>query len=159
MSIAPVALPFCVDLPCDRPYFVPQNLICIIGIRKGGRTVRILLADDEPEILNLYGEMLRGNGYDVTKAEDGRDVLDRIAEQDYDLLVLDLYMPNIDGFDAISRLREGGQDIPIIVMTGHYPDEEVQSRIQGLNVAQFLRKPVMITTLLNAVNCVFPGRE
>ncbi len=121
--------------------------------------MRILLADDEPEILNLYGEMLRGNGYDVTEAEDGNDVLDRIAEHDYDLLVLDLYMPNIDGFDAMSTLRKEGRDIPIIVMTGHYPDEEVQSRIQGLNVAQFLRKPVMITALLNAVNCVFQGRE
>ena len=52
----------------------------------------------------------------------------------------------------VLTLQEKGQDIPVIVMTGHYPDEEITERMQGLSVEEVLRKPVMITTLLNAVN-------
>lgn len=114
--------------------------------------MRILLADDEVDILRIYSEMLAGNGHEVTSASNGKDVIQLLADREFDMLVLDLFMPEMDGFEAIATLREKGFTVPVIVMTGHFPDHEVERRLQGLNVSTALRKPVMISTLLNAVN-------
>ena len=117
-----------------------------------GGSVRILLADDEVDILNIYTELLEGNGHEVEAASNGKDVLELLAKSEFDMLILDLYMPQMDGFEAIKKLRQEGYDVPVIVMTGHFPDEEVERRLVGLDVSTSLRKPVMISTLLNAVN-------
>ena len=114
--------------------------------------VEILLADDEKDILHIYSELLDGNGFDVTPVSSGREVLCLLDETVFDMLILDLYMPEMNGFEAISALREKGYTVPVIVMTGHFPDEVVQDRLRGLNVETTLRKPVMISTLLHAVN-------
>ncbi len=114
--------------------------------------MKILLADDEPDIVSLYREMLEGNGFEVETAQDGRKTLERIADETFDLIILDLHMPKVSGFEVMEELRSEGRRIPIIVMTGHYPVEEVSERIQGFGVGAVLRKPVMITTLLDAVN-------
>lgn len=116
--------------------------------------MRILLADDETEILRLYGDMLQGNGHEVVTAENGREVLEEVAGGDYDLLVLDLFMPDIDGFKALKELRARGSEVPVIVMTGHFTDDVVKEGIRDSGVSEVLRKPVMITALLNAVNRV-----
>jgi CheY-like chemotaxis protein len=121
--------------------------------------VRILLADDEPDILMLYGDMLQGNGHEVVKAENGREVLEELAGGGFDLLVLDLFMPEIDGFRALKQLRDRGDEVPVIVMTGHFPDEVVNKGIQNSGVSEVLRKPVMISALLNAVNRVASETE
>jgi two-component system alkaline phosphatase synthesis response regulator PhoP len=124
---------------------------------KGARDVRILLVDDEPQILKIYGEMLEGSGFRIATATDGKEALRLYREGGFDLLVLDLYMPKFDGFEALETIRETDPEIPIILMTGHFPDEVVADRIVGLNVAEVLRKPVMISALLNAVNRVLSG--
>jgi CheY-like chemotaxis protein len=71
----------------------------------------------------------------VTSASNGEDVLNLL-----------------DNAEAIATLRERGFSVPVIVMTGHFPDDVVQARLKGLDVHVILRKPVMISTLLNAVN-------
>jgi CheY-like chemotaxis protein len=120
--------------------------------------VKVLLAEDDSDIRRIYTEMLSGNGFEVFSAVDGEDVLTQVGEQAFDLLILDLFMPRVDGFEALTRLREQGQMIPVIVMTGHFPETEVDARIQGLGVSTVLRKPVMISTLLDAVKqAVGPG--
>ena len=114
--------------------------------------MKILLADDELDILHIYSELLEGNGHHVSAVSNGAEVLERLEQADFDMLILDLYMPEMDGFEAIQALRDKGYTVPVIVMTGHYPDEEVNKRLEGLQVFTALRKPVMISTLLNAVN-------
>ena len=113
--------------------------------------MRILLADDEVDILFIYSEMLEGNGHDVSAVSNGAEVIRILAEAEFDMLILDLFMPQIDGFEAIQTLRDQGYTVPVIVMTGHFPDQEVKDRLDGLGVSTALRKPVMISTLLNAV--------
>ena len=83
---------------------------------------------------------------------DRRKTPERIDDETFDLIILDLHMPKVSGFEVMEELRSEGRRIPIIVMTGHYPVEEVSERIQGFGVGAVLRKPVMITTLLDAVN-------
>lgn len=114
--------------------------------------MKILLADDEPMILNLYRDMLEGNRHHVETVADGLEDLERVAEETFDLLILDLYMPRMDGFRTLAELDERNQKLPVIVMTGHYPDEIVADRIAGLGVVECLRKPVMITVLQQAVD-------
>ena len=116
--------------------------------------MKILLADDESNVRRLYSQMLEGNGYDVEIAIDGQEALDTALEGAFDLLILDLNMPRLDGFEVMTGLKEAGKRLPVIVMTGHFPEQVVEDRLEGLQVVEVLRKPVMITTLLNAVKRV-----
>jgi two-component system nitrogen regulation response regulator NtrX len=115
--------------------------------------MKILLVDDEPDILLLYRQMLEGNGYEVVEARNGKEVMKKISDEAFDLVVMDLYMPKMDGFETVREMRKDGQRVPVIVMTGHYTDDVVEERIRGLGVEAILRKPVMITTLMNE-NCL-----
>lgn len=113
--------------------------------------MKILLADDDPEILQIYSDMLLGNGYDVTVAKNGKEVIHFLDGRVFDMLILDLLMPEMDGFEAILTLRKKGYDVPVIVMTGYYENDVIKRRLKGVRVSAILRKPVMISVLLNAV--------
>ncbi|MDA0748681.1 MAG: response regulator [bacterium] len=114
--------------------------------------MKILLADDEPDILLLYKQMLEGSGYQVVAACNGEEALVEIGVQRFDLVVLDLHMPRVDGFEVLEELKQQAWEVPVIVMTGYYSDEAIAKRMHGMKVEEVLRKPVMITTLMNAVN-------
>lgn len=113
--------------------------------------MRILLADDEPNVQRLYRQMLEGSGFEVEVAIDGQEALDKVTSEFFDLMILDLSMPKLDGFEVMTEMKEAGKSTPVIVMTGHFPEEVVEDRLEGLSVVEVLRKPVMITTLLNSV--------
>lgn len=119
--------------------------------------MRILLADDEPQVRWLYRQMLVGSGFEVEAASDGLDALSKVMSEPFDLMILDLKMPRLDGFEVLARMKEAEKDVPVIVMTGHFPEEVVADRLKGLEglqsprIVEVLRKPVMITTLLNSV--------
>lgn len=113
--------------------------------------MRILLADDEPAIRRLYQQMLEGNGFDIVAVVDGQEALDRALSESFDLMILDLNMPQLDGFEVLARLKDAGRSVPVLVMTGHFPEQVVEDRLEGLAVVEVLRKPVMITALLDAV--------
>ena len=72
-------------------------------------------------------------------------------------MILDLHVPKKDGFHVLTEMREGGNRTPVIILTGHYPDEVIAEKIQGLDVGEVLRKSVMITALMNAVNRLASG--
>ncbi len=116
--------------------------------------MKILMADDEPEILTIYSEMLKACEHEVTTTQDGRQALDKFTAGDYDLVVMDLHMPIMDGFECLAEMQKLRQDVPVIVMTGYYPDDVVTSRLEGLgvDVIEILRKPVRIMTLWNVIN-------
>ena len=121
--------------------------------------MKILLADDEREILDLYGEMLEYCGCEVTTAPDGQDALDRFSEGDCDLVVMDLHMPRMNGFESIAAMQKSKRNVPVVVVTGHYSEGVVSDRIRsrGLDVAETLRKPVTFTTLWQTIHALQPG--
>ena len=80
------------------------------------RSARILLVDDEQSIQTLLSYPLRKEGYDVVRATDGRQALDRFDEQAFDLVVLDLMLPKVDGLEVCRRLRSRSS-VPIIILT------------------------------------------
>src|SRR5438094_10549837 len=88
--------------------------------------VRVLVVDDEPAIADLVGTALRDEGFDVATAGSGRDVLTMVASFRPDLIVLDIMLPDLDGFEVQRRLSDRGPRIPVLVLTA--PDATANKR-------------------------------
>jgi DNA-binding response OmpR family regulator len=104
------------------------------------RAPRILLVDDEQPIQTLLSFPLQRDGYEVVQASDGREALARFSEQQFDLVVLDLMLPRIDGLEVCKRLRAGGSTVPIIMLTAK--SEEID-KVLGLELGadDYITKP------------------
>src|SRR3954453_19575196 len=103
------------------------------------RTPRILLVDDEQPIQTLLSFPLQRDGYEVVQAADGRDALARFSEQAFDLVVLDVMMPRMDGLEVCRRLR-ARSSVPIIMLTAK--SEEID-KVLGLELGadDYITKP------------------
>jgi DNA-binding response OmpR family regulator len=103
------------------------------------RSARILLVDDEQSIQALLSYPLRKDGYEVVQAADGREALDRFAEQPFDLVVLDVMLPQLDGLEVCRRLRARSA-VPIIMLTAKA--EEID-KVVGLELGadDYITKP------------------
>jgi DNA-binding response OmpR family regulator len=103
------------------------------------RPPRILLADDEQSIQTLLSYPLQKDGFDVVRASDGREALERFDEQTFDLVVLDVMMPRLDGLEVCRRLREKSS-VPIIMLTAK--TEEID-KVLGLELGadDYITKP------------------
>ncbi|MFN8149870.1 MAG: response regulator transcription factor [Solirubrobacterales bacterium] len=108
----------------------------------GEATARILLVDDEEAIQTLLAYPLRKEGYEVTVARDGREALDTFAAHRFDLVVLDVMMPRVDGIEVCRRLRSRSQ-VPIIMLTAR--DDEVD-KVLGLEIGadDYITKPFSV---------------
>jgi DNA-binding response OmpR family regulator len=104
------------------------------------RAPRILLVDDEQPIQTLLTYPLQKDGYDVVAASDGREALARFGEQAFDLVVLDLMLPKLDGLEVCRRLRAQGKTVPIIMLTAK--SEEID-KVLGLELGadDYITKP------------------
>ena len=103
------------------------------------RAPRILLVDDEQPIQTLLSFPLQRDGYDVVQASDGREALSRFAEQTFDLVVLDVMMPRMDGLEVCRRLR-ARSSVPIIMLTAK---SEEFDKVLGLELGadDYITKP------------------
>jgi len=110
----------------------------------------ILLCDDDPEILKSVGMLLESAGYDVHTAHEYRELNAQLKETKPDLLVLDVRMPERDGFNIAESLQALGMNIPIIFMTGY---DQLIYRLYApfVGAVEFLIKPVEPAKLLNHV--------
>src|SRR4051812_38143470 len=122
---------------CRLPSRVPAR------VRVPDRSPRILLVDDEQPIQTLLSFPLQRDGYDVVTVADGRDALARFAEQHFDLVVLDLMLPKMDGLEVCRRLRAqtgNGKTVPIIMLTAR--SEEID-KVIGLELGadDYITKP------------------
>ena len=104
------------------------------------RAPRILLVDDEQPIQTLLSFPLQRDGYEVVQAADGAEALARYAEQIFDLVVLDVMLPRMDGLEVCRRLRAKGETVPIIMLTAK--SEEID-KVLGLELGadDYITKP------------------
>jgi DNA-binding response OmpR family regulator len=104
------------------------------------RAPRILLVDDEQPIQTLLSFPLQRDGYEVVHAGDGREALARFSEQVFDLVVLDVMLPRMDGLEVCRRLRAKGETVPIIMLTAK--SEEID-KVLGLELGadDYITKP------------------
>jgi DNA-binding response OmpR family regulator len=112
----------------------------------------ILIVDDELLYQRLVKVNLEQEGYEVSAAGDGEDALDQITEKSYDLVILDLMMPGIDGYETCLRIRQFST-IPIIMLTAKGEEED---RVKGLNIGadDYIVKPFSATELIARVKAV-----
>jgi DNA-binding response OmpR family regulator len=121
------------------------------------RLARILLVDDEQSIQTLLSYPLRRDGYEVVQATDGRQALDRFDEQAFDLVVLDLMLPKIDGLEVCRRLRNRSS-VPIIMLTAK--SEEID-KVVGLELGadDYITKPFSLREFSSRIKAALRRAE
>ena len=114
---------------------------------------RLLVVDDEPTILGLLSGSLRFAGYDVVTATSGTEALRAATSQRPDLVLLDVMMPDGDGFDVVRRLRSAGQEVPVIFLTAR---DEVPDRVTGFGIGgdDYITKPFSLDEVLMRIKAV-----
>jgi two-component system, OmpR family, response regulator len=118
---------------------------------------RILLVDDEQAIQKLLAYPLQRDGYEVVAARDGREALDRFSEQRFDLVVLDLMLPSVDGIEVCRRLRARSQ-VPIIMLTAR--DDEID-KVLGLEMGadDYITKPFSVREFRSRIRAALRRTE
>ena len=116
------------------------------------RATRLLVIDDDESLLEVFQLTMTREGFEVAEAADGLKGLAKIAVFKPDVIVLDLMMPNLNGFETIHRLqREGFGNIPVIVITGYSDRANVHILRQEPNVVEFLVKPIDYASLAASI--------
>lgn len=114
---------------------------------------RILVVDDDEKIISLLRRSLAFEGYEVHTASDGQEGIKRLQAEIPDLLILDVMMPRVDGWEVCRRVREAGFAVPILMLTAK---DEVQDRVKGLDSGadDYLIKPFALEELLARVRAL-----
>jgi two-component system OmpR family response regulator len=120
---------------------------------KGTTQEQILVVDDEPSIADAVATMLRYEGFDVQQAESGRAALRMAQEGSFDLIVLDIMLPDLDGLQVTRKLREGGVRVPVLFLTAR---DSVDDRIAGLTVGgdDYVVKPFSLGEVVARVRAI-----
>ncbi len=111
-----------------------------------GDKLNILIVDDEDIIRELLADYFREVGHDVEEASDGIEALQMIKERSYNIALVDIRMPGMDGLALLEAVGPLRPDLPVVIITGH-GDMESESRARRLGAADFLTKPVAIEDL------------
>ena len=101
--------------------------------------MRVFLVDDEKEIADLIEFYLKNDGFDVIKCTDGKTALDKIHTENFDLAILDVMLPDIDGFTLCSEIRKN-HNFPVIMLTARTSDEDKISGL-ALGADDYMTKP------------------
>jgi len=111
----------------------------------------VLVVDDDPDILDALSEILEAEGYEVTRARNGQEALERLEPMPPKLILLDLMMPVMDGWEFARRMRQKGSpvsEVPIIVLSA---DRNVGARAREIGAVGHLAKPFELADLLGLV--------
>jgi CheY-like chemotaxis protein len=113
----------------------------------------ILVIDDEPELRRIYVRALRSEGYDVHEANNGHEASRFLDQRSFDLVITDILMPDMDGFETINRIRQAKLNMPVLVVSGVTKvfDLDYLTMSRRLGATAALAKPVRVAELLEAV--------
>lgn len=114
---------------------------------------RILVVDDDENILNLERTILEQKGFEVTGAEGGNQALELLAGQTFDLILLDVMMPEVDGFSVCRKIKEDPRlkDVPVIFLTAKGGGEALAEGFES-GAVMYINKPFTANKLLTIVN-------
>jgi two-component system, OmpR family, response regulator len=135
----------------------------VVASADPGSRVLVLVVDDEPNITELVSLGLRYEGFEVLSAGDGRGALRTVRESEPALVILDVQMPDIDGFEVCRRMRADGIWVPVIFLTAR---DATEDKIAGLTVGgdDYLTKPFSLDELIARVRAIVrraagPGQQ
>ncbi len=114
---------------------------------------RLLVVDDEPNIVELLSASLRYAGFDVVTATTGKEAVHHAARSQPDLVVLDVMLPDMDGFDVLRRLRMGPRHLPVVFLTAR---DATRDKIEGLTLGgdDYVTKPFSLEEVLARIRAV-----
>jgi two-component system OmpR family response regulator len=114
---------------------------------------KLLLVDDEDNLRSMLEAALRHSGFEVHPAANGRDAIEAVAEVKPDLVVLDVMLPDLDGFDVCKRLRSSGDRTPVLFLTAR---DATEDRVRGLTLGgdDYLVKPFSLEELVARITAV-----
>jgi two-component system cell cycle response regulator DivK len=115
---------------------------------------KVLIAEDSSVIQNLTKKILQIQNYDISSAKNGNQVMEMVQKEDYDIILMDINMPGLDGMECSRRIRQMDdpkkKDVPIVAITGNaknYSDEDFSQA--GIN--QYIQKPLNFDEVVGAV--------
>lgn len=111
----------------------------------------MLIVDDETEIREILSEVLSELDLNFFQAENGLEALDVVKKNSIDLIITDLSMPKMNGFEFLRGLKKSGFNIPCMVLTGH-GDKTIALQVKAFGVVEFIDKPFEMEMLINKVS-------
>ena len=115
--------------------------------------LKILIAEDDCELRQLFAHVLMKNGYTVKGVSDGKEALDALDAEYYDLIISDIMMPNVDGYTLVSQLRESGSTTPVLMITAKDAfDDMRQGFLSGTD--DYMVKPVNVNEMVLRVGAL-----
>lgn len=119
--------------PVDRAALLERLSRYTFTTKVKSGSIRVLAVDDDPAALDLIDAALQPEGFDVVRATGGREAIDRAAVEPFDLVVCDLLMPDLDGFDVVTALKAepASRDVPILILTAHTLTDAEKIRLNG----------------------------
>ena len=118
----------------------------------------VLIVDDEPEILASLEDVLQDEGYRVDRAASGEFALQLIRTEIPDVVLVDIWMPGIDGIKTLQAVKDSNADIEVVVMSGHGNIETAVAATK-LGAFNFIEKPLSIDTVLRIVDSAVQARK
>jgi two-component system response regulator HydG len=110
----------------------------------------ILIVDDNEDLLQTFAMILKRRGFCVETADNGTSAVDKFKEQNFDVTLMDIVMPEMNGVEAFKKIKEMQPGAPVILMTA-YSDEELIQTAREEGVHQIIHKPIRIDQLMNII--------
>ena len=115
--------------------------------------LRILIAEDDRELRQLFSHVLIKNGYNVTGVSDGQEALDALDADYYDLIISDIMMPVVDGYELVRQLRESGITTPVLMITAKDAFDDMRMGFQS-GVDDYMVKPINVNEMVLRVGAL-----
>ena len=119
-------------------------------------SLRILIVDDEEDFVSTLAERLTLRGFQVGAATCGADARRLVGEDDFNVLILDVKMPGIDGLELMAQIKEKHPDLPVILLTGHGSEADAERGMEE-GAFDYLMKPIDIDELIEKIRSAVAG--
>jgi len=118
--------------------------------------IRLLLVDDEEGFVNVLSKRMSKRGFTVSDANSGSEAIQILRKQDFDVVVLDLKMEDMDGIEVLRIIKKMVPDLPVIMLTGHGSEEASKEGLK-LGAVDYLTKPCELEDLISKIHEAVPG--
>jgi len=122
---------------------------------------KILVVDDEPDIVRVIVKIMQSRGHEVDTAADGPEALEQIKDARPDVVILDLNLPKMDGFEVCKRIKDdpATKHIPVVMMSAAYVSVQDAERGTNLGADEYVTKPFLREVLIHNVERLLSGEE
>ncbi len=122
--------------------------------------VKVLIVDDEKDVTEELGVMLKKKGFEVVTANSGKEALEKVKEEKPDVVLLDVIMPDMSGWDVCKKIKEDDatKDIPVIMLTILFGEEEKKKSFE-VKADAHIEKPIVIDRVIGVINWVLKYKK